>query len=110
MYIEEFKNLLSIIQKNNIERDEYVDKLNALDNSVCSSVFDNFYTNSILFENEMLMEAMFGKVLYEDVCWFLFECKDRNDSNKIWMNNVCYTINNVDDFVEYVRQNHKFPI
>ncbi len=78
------------------ERDKYLESLPA---DIRDSFFDNEYTNIMGMQYDIVLQALFGPVMVEDVYWFLLEWKP---GYSVTVDGKEYTIQNVDQFIAYM--------
>ncbi len=105
MTYTEFENILTAIYELNLKKEEYSDKMIKLD-----PAFSTYLVESPLLEftnliNDKLMTALFSDKL-EDVIWFLY---DWRKGLEIEVNGKKYIINNLEDYLDYVKEVYYSP-
>lgn len=89
------KYLLSEIIRLDQEGDAWLETINS---EVRDSFYDNGYTNILYRQRELMLKFIF-KDIYENVFWFLYDWQSGYVINKA---DKEYTINNIDDFIQYL--------
>lgn len=89
------------LYKNQLKRDEYFDKL---PRDINMFVIDNQFTNNVLQERDMLIRLIFGEHA-DAVEWFLYEWKP---GAEVGFDTVVVKINNIDEYIEYMKNNEGF--
>lgn len=92
----EMLQFLKIFEELNKEGDQWLDRI-PLD--IKSVFFDNKYINVLYSKVNTLLQLCFSEQLQEELDWFWY---DRPHSNQITVDNKTYTIQSIEDFVEYL--------
>jgi hypothetical protein len=77
-------------------RDQYID---TVPKELQEAVFDNTYINSALLCIDRLIESVYGEHS-EAIFWFLHEWKP---GFCICIGHIEYTINNIDDYIDFMK-------
>jgi len=106
---QKFKELLTTLKDLNKKGDEWLDKVPSEINSV---FFDNTYCDNLRRSTDALIHYIFDETLVQELDWFLYEWSPEKSENQrtIWITlnfdpntNTAYIINDVDDFVRYLK-------
>lgn len=97
-----FKKVIREILLQKKLRDTYT---NSIPTDLVDHVFDNTYANSLAVTNDILIRELFEEAA-EDVLWFLYDCNFKD--TKILIEGREYTINSVEDYLEYVEKEFIF--
>ena len=91
------ETLLRTLHQNEMERNEYLDTVPP---DLQSAIFDNTYVNKVWEDNTILLKEVFGDQ-YLAVEWFLHEWKP---GYNVGVNGVTKTINNIDDYIDWLKE------
>lgn len=94
----EMIQFLTIFQELNTEGDQWLDRI-PLD--VKNVFFDNKYINILYSKVNILLHLLFSEELQAELDWFWYECPH---SNQITVDNKTYTIQSIEDFVNYLSE------
>ena len=100
---QKFKNLIIELKKYDESANAWLDSIPREINSV---FFDNPYVDSLQHTKELLLASLFDKPLIDEVEWFLYEWSENKDESLrtiTYPDGSKYVINNVDDFVQYLK-------
>lgn len=92
-----FRDMYSNMQK----RDAYFDKLPA---DINMAFIDNYYVNNLLFERDILIDAVFGEHA-EAVSWFFYEWKP---GMKVYADMAEAEINSIDEYIDWMKRYEGF--
>ena len=108
MYIEDFKQIVTRLEKDFIESEKYLEELRSVDDSVFDMVVHNNYALIFGMQLDFLNLKLFGEELYEWVSWYLYD--KGNNSKDINYNGVKYTISDIDSFFLFAEQALNLPM
>jgi hypothetical protein len=97
------KELIDVVRKIrnlNKQQEEY---LNKIPNDIQDAFFDNSYVNDASMKNDILMSALFGEVVSEDIFWFMYEYKEGSAGPHVeYPDGTKFTFNTDDDYYKYL--------
>ena len=106
MYIEDFSSIVTRLYDDRDFQNSYLTRIREVDPYLTDSMIENKYIDSVLKQNDFLLQALFGE-LSDHVYWFLYDWKY---GFNIKYNDVDYVINNVADFVTCTQQIYNLPM
>lgn len=97
------KELIDVVRKIrnlNKRQEEYLDKIPS---DIRDAFFDNSYVNDMSMKNDILMLALFGDIVVEDVFWFLYEYKEGSAGPHVSLDSEdTLTFNTDEDYYKYL--------
>lgn len=97
---QELIDVVRKIRKLNKRQEEYVDKLPV---DIQDMFLDNAYVNDLSMKNDILMSALFGPVVVEDIFWFIYEYKQGSPGPHVTIDSEdTITFNTDEDFYKYL--------
>lgn len=99
MDFKQFKKLVSELYALDKEREAYI---RSIPSDINAAFFDNTYTRTSGMQFDLVMQALFGDI-YEDVCWFLYDCKFTGP-NQIIVDKREYEIKSLEDYFDYAEK------
>ena len=114
MYIEDFEKKFRLVIKHATELNELYNKLYNCDSGITDClVLYNPYCDKLQSFNEELIKELFG-TLSEEVFWYLDEINSEtifgsSSPSFIEIDGVKYEINNIENFMDYIRHGVKLP-
>lgn len=106
MYIETFRLVVNQLKTSLTYRENYLKDLSKIDNNLSTNLVENKYIDSVLLENDFLIQNFFGD-LAEHVYWFLYDWKP---GFQVVYNEVTYTIDTFEDYITCTQQMYNLPI
>ena len=88
------EQLFRTLYKNNESRVAYADSV-----PMDLPIFDNFYVDSLLMENDLQIEEVFGEHA-SSILWFLYEWKP---GFEIGQGDVVVKIQDIEQFIQYMK-------
>ena len=105
MKFEQFENLVWFLDKENLERDEWV---NTVPREINSVFFDNPYVESQYNVIEFLLENLLSDYRLKEVLdWFLYEV-NRDKGSLVKVDDEEFLIRTVDDFLVHMKRFYDF--
>ena len=98
---DQMKNFLEKYRNLDIEGDQF---LNQIPRQIRDGYFDNPYVEALNKQVDLLLRTWLNSdTLLEEISWFLYDWNVERDLNEIIMAaGKKYTINSVDDFLNYL--------
>ena len=106
MYIEDFSSIVTRLYDDKDFQNSYMTRVREVDPYLTDSIIENKYIDSVLKQNDFLLQALFGE-LSDHVYWFPYDWKL---GFNIKYNDVDYVINNVADFITCTQQIYNLPM
>jgi hypothetical protein len=104
IYLEDFEEIVSNLEKRNVELDSYAESLRLVDSVLSQFIIENNYTNILYFQNTFLLEKLLGKDLKDWVDWYIYERPSIiSDEPNIIVNDVGYNVTDLQSFMDFAR-------
>lgn len=100
---EQAVELIVMIHTEYIKRSVHFNDWYRLNQSFSEMMADNPIVESVERVNNEMALLLFGQILYDDVNWFLY---DWREGYTITVDGFEYTINNIDDYLNYVKKEY----
>lgn len=114
MYLEDVREIVERMEKDQQEFDSYIDSINKLDSSLCDFMLENKGFNITSMQNSFLLEKFLGHELHDLIGWYLYDrplvkASDFGHYN-IETNGVKYLVTDVNSLMDYIKVNYNFPV
>lgn len=100
---EQAVELIVMIHTEYVIRSHHFDDCYRVNPAFSEMMADNPIVASVERLNSEMALLLFGQILYDDVNWFLF---DWREGYAITVDGVEYVINNIDDYLNYVKKEY----
>ena len=97
------KELIDVVRKIrqlDKRQQEYIDNIPA---DIKAAFFDNSYVNDLAMKNDILLTALFGETVSEDIFWFLYDYKEGSSGPHVeYPDGTQFTFTTDDDYYKYL--------
>ena len=98
----DFKKIIKFYITEHFNRYSYIETLPI---EIKEVIFDNEFTNNLEKVSDYLLEQIIQKDILEWIYWYCYEW-DENNNNMININNISYSIQNVDDLLNMLENEY----